>query len=505
VLTKNVDSVFVKRYLSRYLNLDARPMKFCLSHFTVALFLLAFSGCADREVPPPSPIGPVPTDSQMAWHEMELNAFIHFTTNTFTDKEWGYGDESPAVFNPEKVNVEQWMSTLKATGFKGVILTTKHHDGFCLWPSQYTEHSVKNSPYKGDVVKEVSDACKRHGLKFGVYLSPWDRNRADYGTPSYIDYYRAQLKELFTNYGPVFEMWFDGANGGDGYYGGANERRRIDGATYYEWPATLDTVREIEPDVIFFSDAGPGVRWVGNERGIAGETNWNTITPDTLYAGKAGIESLLNSGAEGGTHWIPAETDVSIRPGWFYHASEDSLVKSPEKLFDIYLTSVGRGSTLLLNIPPDRRGVLHENDVAALNGFRTILDSVFAKDLAAEATVEADNYRGGISEFSPQQVADGNKESYWATDDGVSQGSIRLQLKESQRIRYVVLQEYIRLGQRIKKFTVDAWRNGKWEQIAEGTTVGYKRILPVDVETDKIRVNFLDSRGPLVISSISLF
>ena len=338
-----------------------------------------------NEVAPPAPLSAVPAPNQLAWHEMEMNAFVHFTTNTFTGKEWGYGDEQPSVFNPsDQYDADQWVRTFKETGFKGVILTCKHHDGFCLWPSKYTEHSVKNSPWmngKGDVVRDVMRACKKYELKFGVYLSPWDRNHAEYGSPVYIEYYRNQLKELFNTYGPVFEMWFDGANGGDGYYGGKREKRSIQGSTYYEWPVTLDLVRQMEPEIIFFSDAGPGVRWVGNERGVAGETNWNTITPDTLYAGKAGIEKLLNEGDENGTKWIPAEVDVSIRKGWFYHAEEDSLVKTPEQLFDIYLTSVGRGSTLLLNVPPDRRGLVHEKDVASLKGFRELLDTEFANNL----------------------------------------------------------------------------------------------------------------------------
>jgi len=294
--------------------------------------------CAVREVAPPAPSGPVPTNRQLAWHKMEMNAFIHFTTNTFTDKEWGYGDEKPAVFNPQNLNAEQWIETLKKAGFKGVILTCKHHDGFCLWPSKYTEHSVKSSPWKngkGNVVQEVHDACRKYDLKFGIYLSPWDRNRADYGTPSYIDYYRNQLKELFGLYNPVFEMWFDGANGGDGYYGGAREKRQINGKTYYDWPSTLAMVREMAPDVIFFSDAGPDIRWCGNETGYVGETNWNTINADTLYAGKPNISDLLNKGDEKGNQWIPAEVDVSIRPGWFYHSREDSLVKTPQQVFDI--------------------------------------------------------------------------------------------------------------------------------------------------------------------------
>ncbi len=440
---------------------------------------------------------------------MEMNAFIHFTINTFTDKEWGYGDERPTLFNPTDADVDQWISTLKDTGFKGVILTAKHHDGFCLWPSAYTEHSIKNSPYKngkGDIVREVSDACKKHGLKFGIYVSPWDRNRADYGTPSYIEYYRNQLTELFTGYGPVFEMWFDGANGGDGYYGGANERRRIDGSSYYDWPTTLAQVRKLEPDVIFFSDAGPGVRWVGNERGIAGETNWNTITPDTLYAGKSGIEKLLSTGHENGTHWIPAEVDVSIRPGWFYHASEDSLVKTPEQLFDIYLTSVGRGSTLLLNVPPDTRGRLHERDVMSLKGLREIIDREFADNLADNAEVVARSFRGNDDRYGPQKVVDGDPDTYWATDDNVTTGSITLTLDKPSQVKYIQLQEYIKLGQRVREFNVEVQQDNEWVRVASGTTIGYKRILKIDpVRTNKVRINITSSKACPLISSIAVY
>lgn len=435
---------------------------------------------------------------------MELNAFVHFTTNTFTDKEWGYGDEKPEIFNPTKFNADQWITTFKDAGFKGVILTCKHHDGFCLWPSQYSEHSVKNSPFKKDVVKEVSEACKRHGLKFGIYVSPWDRNHKDYGSPAYVEYYRNQLTELFTNYGPVFEMWFDGANGGDGFYGGANEKRSINGKTYYDWPATLDMVRKLEPEVIFFSDAGPGVRWVGNERGIAGETNWNTITPDTLYAGKAGIEELLNTGIENGSQWIPAEVDVSIRPGWFYHSREDSLVKTPEKLFDIYLTSVGRGSTLLLNVPPDRRGLIHENDVKALKEWRAMLDREFKANLAKDAEVNASAERG--SQFSASNVNDNNKETYWSTADDVTTGSLEINFKEEKEVRYVMIQEYIRLGQRVKAFTIETWKENAWQKVTEGTTIGYKRILKVDpVQTERIRISITDSKACPVISNVEIF
>lgn len=474
-----------------------------LSRVSVFILLLIILSCS-QEIKPPSPFGPTPTESQLAWHEMELNAFVHFTTNTFTDKEWGYGDESPEIFNPTAFNADQWITTFKDAGFKGVILTCKHHDGFCLWPSQYTEHSVKNSPFKKDVVKEVSEACTRHGLKFGIYVSPWDRNHKDYGSPVYVEYYRNQLTELFTNYGPVFEMWFDGANGGDGFYGGANEKRAINGETYYDWPTTLDMVRTLEPNVIFFSDAGPGVRWVGNEKGIAGETNWNTITPDTLYAGKAGIEQLLNTGSEHGTHWIPAEVDVSIRPGWFYHSREDSLVKTPEQLFDIYLTSVGRGSTLLLNVPPDRRGVLHENDVKALREWRSMIDREFKINLAAGAEVNASSERG--SDFSAANTTDGNKETYWTTADDITTGSLEIYFNEPKVVKYVLLREYIRLGQRVKAFEVEVWKENGWQKIMEGTTIGYKRILRVDpVLTDKVRLNITASRACPLISGIEIF
>lgn len=470
------------------------------------LYSVSIISCSVKDVKPPVAEGPVPSSAQLGWHEMELNAFVHFTTNTFMDKEWGYGDESPNVFNPTAFDADQWITTFKETGFKGVILTCKHHDGFCLWPSEFTEHSVKNSPFKKDVVKEVSEACKRHGLKFGIYVSPWDRNHTDYGSPEYITYYRNQLNELFTNYGPVFEMWFDGANGGDGFYGGAREARKIDGSRYYDWPTTLSTVREFEPNVIFFSDAGPGVRWVGNERGVAGETNWNTITPDTLFAGKAGIENLLNTGSENGTHWIPAEVDVSIRPGWFYHPKEDSLVKSPEKLFDIYLTSVGRGSTLLLNIPPDRRGLIHENDVQALKQWRALLDAAFKNDLAKDAEVTGTHVRGDSKTFSPVNLIDNNPDTYWATDDAITSASVELDLKKAVVVNYVLLQEYIQLGQRVKSFSVDVWKDNAWQQVAEATTIGYKRILKLSpVETSKIRINIREVKACPVISNIEVY
>jgi len=479
----------------------------------IYLLLIAFQTFAvskEQPVKPPSPFYPVPTDRQLAWHEMEQYAFIHFTTNTFTGKEWGYGDESPEVFNPSpQMDVSQWAKTVKAAGLKAIVLTCKHHDGFCLWPSQYTEHSVKNSKWKngqGNVVKEVSEACHKSGLKFGVYLSPWDRNRSDYGSPSYVEYYRNQLRELFSTYGPVFEMWFDGANGGDGYYGGAREKRKISGASYYDWPTTLNMVRKMEPNVIFFSDAGPDIRWCGNESGYIGETNWNTINSDTLFAGKSGIEKILNSGEENGKNWIPAEVDVSIRPGWFYHAEEDAKVKTPEKLFDIYLSSVGRGANLILNIPPDRRGLFHENDVKSLLGWKKMIDEAFKKNLALHSVVQSDTYRGESKKYAASNVTDGNKETYWTTNDEITSGTLEIDLGAKKKVKYILLQEYIKLGQRVKDFTVSVRKNNRWEEVAKGSTIGYKRILKIEpVETNKVKIEITSSKASPLISNIGIY
>ena len=470
--------------------------------------LFIFSGCK-KSAPPPAPVLPVPTERQLAWHEMEQYAFVHFTTNTFTDKEWGYGDEKESVFNPTAMDVTQWTKTIKAAGLKGLVLTCKHHDGFCLWPSKYTEHSVKNSPYKngkGNVVDEVEKACRVDGLKFGVYLSPWDRNRSDYGSPSYVEYYRNQLKELFDAHKPIFEMWFDGANGGDGFYGGANEKRKIDGKTYYDWPTTLKLVRGMEPNVIFFSDAGPDIRWCGNESGHVNETNWNTITADSLYAGKSGIQDILNTGNEDGTSWIPAEVDVSIRPGWFYHAKEDSLVKTPQQLFDIYLNSVGRGANLILNIPPDRRGLINEIDVASLMGWKKLIDGYFKTNLALNKPATASSFRGNSDKYNASMVTDGDKETYWATNDEEKTGNLVIDLGAPKLVSFVMIQEYIKLGQRVKSFSVEIAKDGKWLPVAKGTTIGYKRILRIfPTEAQNIRIVISDSKACPVISNVEVF
>lgn len=475
----------------------------------IGLIGYIMASCSTSMVAPPSSVLPVPSEKQLAWHELEMYAFVHFTTNTFTDKEWGFGNESPEVFNPSHLDVNQWVKTIKDAGMKALILTCKHHDGFCLWPSAYTDHSVKSSKWmngKGDVVKLVADACHQSGLKFGIYLSPWDRNRADYGTPAYIEYYRNQLREIFSKYGPVFEMWFDGANGGDGYYGGANETRNIDGSKYYDWPGTIKIIRDIEPQVCFFSDAGPDIRWCGNEEGYIGETNWNTISTDTIYAGKPDISPLLNSGSEDGKSWVPAEVDVSIRPGWFYHQSQNAKVKTADELFQIYLKTVGRGSNLLLNIPPDQRGLINEIDIKALEEFKKLKDKEFNKNLALNAKVLADSYRGNSNDYSGSNVTDGNKNTYWTTDDQIKTGNLDVYLEKPETIKYVSIQEYIKLGQRVESFTISFWNDNKWVEVQKATTIGYKRIIKLDpIVTNRVRINITSSRACPVISNIELY
>ena len=438
---------------------------------------------------------------------MEFYGFVHFTVNTFTDKEWGYGDEDEKVFNPTAFDPDQIASTAQAAGMKGLILTCKHHDGFCLWPSRYTEHSVKNSPWKngkGDVVKELSDACRRHGLKFGVYLSPWDRNHKDYGRPEYLVYYRNQLRELLTHYGSVFTVWFDGANGGDGFYGGAQEMRRIDNCTYYDWPTTWQLVRNLMPGAVMFSDAGPDVRWVGNERGIAGDPCWATLNSAGRYPG--GPNTGLNSGERPGTDWIAAECDVSIRPGWFYHPKEDARVKTPRQLLDIYYKSIGRGACLNLNIPPDRTGRIHDPDIATLRELRSLLDATFAKDLAREARLTASNTRGASTRFAAANVVAGRKDRYWATDDGICTPELVFEWRQPITFNVVSLREYLPLGQRVEAFALDQWKDGQWVELATGTSIGNRRLIRGDyVTTEKVRLRITHAPVSPALKEVGFF
>ena len=439
---------------------------------------------------------------------MEMIGFIHFTMNTFTDKEWGYGDENPVLFNPSELDAEQWVQIAKAAGMKQLILTAKHHDGFCLWPSKYTEHSIKNSPYKngnGDIVREFTDACRKYGLKAGLYLSPWDRNHQDYGKPEYITYYRNQLTELLTNYGEINEIWFDGANGGTGYYGGANEDRRIDKTSYYDWDKTIELVKDLQPGILIFSDAGPDIRWVGNENGSAGETFWSTIDRDSLGIGYSD-QKYLNTGDPSGKNWIAGECDVSIRPGWFYHESENSLVKSPQQLVDIYYNSVGRNGVLLLNIPPDKRGLIHENDIHALNEFRNIIDETLAVNLALDSRCTADNFRMKNEKFSPSNITDNDPETYWATDDGITTAELIIDLGMAITFDRIMIREPIRFGQRISRFQVLIPEDGGWKVVFEGTTIGYKRLLRIEpVTSSKVMLKIIESNNVPAIADFGIF
>lgn len=474
------------------------------------LFLgLSFMFSACSSVPEPKPFGPLPSESQIAWHEMEMYGFIHFSMNTFTDIEWGYGDVDAKVFNPTELDCRQWAKVCKDAGMKGIIITAKHHDGFCLWPSKYTDYSVKNSPWrdgKGDLVRELADACKEYDLKLGVYLSPWDRNCAFYGKPEYITYFRNQLTELLTEYGDIFEVWFDGANGGDGYYGGARETRKIDNKTYYDWETTYDLVRKHQPNAILFSDAGPGCRWVGNEAGWAGETNWSFLRKADVWPGYLAYQELSYGHADG-THWIPAEVDVSIRPGWFYHKSEDHKVRTLETMVDIYYNSIGRNGTLLLNFPVDHRGLINELDVARLEEMTAVIKSDFEENMIYEETPEVSSVRDDSRKYSAKKLTDGDKDSYWTTDDGVTTGSIIINLdKDGEEFNRLLIQEYIRLGQRVEKFSVEAMVNGQWVELDNQTTIGYKRILRLPTtKATKVRVNILQSRAEPVISNLELY
>ncbi len=392
---------------------------------------------------------------------------------------------------------------------KGLILTAKHHDGFCLWPSRFTEHSVKNSPWRngrGDVVRDISEACRRQGLKFGVYLSPWDRNHRDYARPDYIAYYRNQLRELLTQYGELFTVWFDGANGGDGYYGGARAKRQIDNRTYYDWPNTWAIVRELQPFACMFSDAGPDFRWIGNENGIAGDPCWATLDMTKPNRHPGGTSEGLNSGERPGTAWIPGECDVSIRPGWFYHPSQDDQVKTPRQLLDLYYKSVGRGACLNLNLPPDRRGRIHENDVASLREFRRILDATFEKDFARDAQWAASNTRLGESIFAADRVADGKQDTYWASDDKVTTPELVLDLGRPTRLNVVSLREYLPLGQRVEKFALDQWQDGAWHEFAQGTSIGNRRLVRTPpILTDKVRLRITQAPVCPAIAEVGLF
>ena len=477
-----------------------------------ALLFLSVYVLAQKKAP--EPIGPLPLPKQVEWQKMETYAFVHYGLNTFTDKEWGYGDADPKVFNPSRMDVEQWVKTFKAAGMKGVIIVAKHHDGFAMWPSPLTDYNITRSSYDGpknkdgkvDVLAELRKACDKYGLKMGVYLSPWDRNHAEYGHQAYVDYYHKQLTDLVTNYGPLFEVWLDGANGGDGYYGGGHEKRKIDHRNYYNYPKIHSIIEEHQPQAIIFSDGGPGCRWVGNERGEAGIPNWSFLKKDEVYPGMPNSPVLRNGFPDGDT-WIAAECDVSIRPGWFYHPEEDSKVKTPEQLADLYYKSVGRNATFLLNFPVDREGRVNAIDSANAVRFRQIIDRELKTNLLRKVKVTASSERG--KSFSAKKLTDGKWDTYWATPDGENTGTVTFTFSKPTKVNRLLLQEYIPLGQRVKSFVAEVFVDGKWQQIDTGEpfgNIGYKRILRfATIETTSIRVTITDARGPLCISGIEAY
>lgn len=460
----------------------------------------------------PAPYGAVPSSRQLRWQKLEVYSFLHFGVNTFTGKDLGYGDESPDVFQPSAFDPDAIMDALRAGGMQGVILTCKHHDGFCLWPTKTTEHSIKYSSWRGgrgDVVKDISEAARRHGLPFGVYLSPWDRNSAFYGKPEYIKIYRAQLRELLTGYGPIFEVWFDGANRGDGYYGGARENRAVDKRTYYDWPRTWEIVRQLQPDACTFGDAGTDIRWVGNESGYAGDPCWATYDPVGPEGGPGTPGNTryqeATNGTRHGSRWMPAECDVSIRPHWFWHEDENNRVKTPEQLVDLYFRSVGRGAHFLLNVPPDRRGLLYETDVASLKGFGDSLKKMFATELGARARVRASAERG--PGFQATNLTDGKAETYWCTPDAVKKAEVTLEFPGEIRLAIVRLREHTPLGQRIDRFAIDTWQAGDWQTAAESTSIGMCRLIRLQqpLKTTRLRLRILEAAACPALEELAVF
>ena len=432
----------------------------------------------------PAPCGPVPNENQLRWQDMEMYAFIHYSMNTYTDEEWGFGNEDLNLFNPSDLDCRQWARVCKQAGMKGIIFTAKHHCGFCMWPSAYTEYSVKNTPWKngkGDVVRELADACREEGLEFAVYLSPWDRNHAEYGRPEYVTYFRNQLRELLTNYGEVFEVWFDGANGGDGWYGGANETRKIDRTTYYQWPETYRMIRQLQPKCLIWNDGSDrgDLRWVGTEAGNVGETNWSLLNKDGEVTWH-----MLHYGLEDGDSWVPGETNTSIRPGWFYHDTENEHVKSLSKLMETYYKSVGRNSTLLLNFPIAPNGRIHPNDSLRGIAFKKMIDEVFKKDLTKKAKISK-NGNVTIIDF-----------------------------KRPTAMNRFLAEEDIRYGQRVRKFSLEALVNGQWQPLKDAwaengdglTTIGHRRIICFPtVKATKIRFTVADAKCEPIIKKLGVY
>ncbi len=459
----------------------------------LTLFLICFELSSQAQIPV---VLPRPTKAQLDWHETEYYLFMHFGPNTFTNKEWGEGTEPEDLFNPTELDCRQWCRVAKAAGAKGIIITAKHHDGFCLWPSKYSNHTVRESKWKdgkGDVLKELSQACKEFGLKFGVYISPWDRNHPDYGTEKYNTVFTNMMKELFQNYGPIWELWWDGANGE-----GPNGKKQV-----YDWKKFEQTVRQISPRTMIFSDIGPDIRWVGNEQGFAGDPNWNYLDTAGFKRGAGSPpQDSLNHGNYNGKSWIPAECDVSIRPGWFWHAEENAKVKSAEELFELYLKSVGRGANLLLNVPPNDHGLISAEDENALINFKKLRDQRFSVNLLKDANIYYQFSRKdlGSGELTIQAL-DSNATAYSANLHNFTVGMIR-----PTKMNCIVLREGIQTGQTIRKFRITFYNGGK--QVGEyiGSSVGRKRILTFPTQTiTSFNVNMEDAKGRDNIRGISAY
>ncbi len=432
----------------------------------------------------PTSARPRPSPQQLRWQREELAMFVHLTVNTFTGKEWGDGTESPSIFNPRKLDARQWARTAEAAGFRSMILTAKHHDGFCLWPTATTTHSVVSSPWKhgkGDVVREFVDACHAEGLGAGLYLSPWDRNAKSYGTgEAYNNFYIAQLTELLTHYGEIVEVWFDGANGE-----GPNGRKQA-----YDWPRIHATVRRLQPDAIMFSDAGPDVRWIGDEQGKAADTCWSTVDPASVpYPGydRPWVGDLLGHGDPHGSAWRPGESDVSIRPGWFWHADQNDQVRTPDNLMALYFSSVGHNSKLLLNVPPNRDGLFESEDIAALQGFTAQRETLFAHNLLRGARVRASS---SVAPNLPAHVLDADPDTYWSAASTARDGWLEFELPREIEFDTLELGEAIAHGQNIANYRVEHWHGGSWQPLCWGTTIGHKKLTRMDpVRTRKLRLS----------------
>lgn len=440
-----------------------------------------------------SPSGPLPSTRQLRWEDKEFYLFTHFGPNTFTDLEWGKGTEKEEVFNPTQLDCRQWCRIAKAAGARGIIITAKHHDGFCLWPSKYSNHTVAQSRWrdgKGDVLRELANACREYGLEVGIYLSPWDRNHPKYGTSAYNEVFINMMKEVVARYGPLFEFWWDGANGE-----GPNGKKQV-----YDWHRFEQTMRTIAPNTPIFSDIGPDIRWVGNENGIAGATNWNLLDTAGFFRGEgAPPTDTLNQGNVNGKLWLPAECDVSIRPGWFYHQNEDTAVKTPEKLFDLYLKSVGRGANLLLNVPPDRRGLFTAFDSAALMGFRQLREESFRSSLVLQngTTITAD----GVTNTG--NLSDGNGHTFITL---AKAGNIDITFQQPTLVNCILLQEPIQMGQRVKSFRVEIQKEDGTVFKTTATTIGHKRIITFPAQSARlVRIVITDCKGTPLIGEIGVY